>query len=101
MPCHSQSATVGLNVAGGFQRGKQEAARSVDIKVLCNVRLLTVSGWEHSSTTQFERVPRGSFEVATYRDTVSALTVNCKCAVFANSTAVGATTAVIFTEIDC
>ena len=81
MPCHSQSATVGLNVAGGFRRGKQEAARSVDTKVLCNVTLLTVSGWEHSSTTQLDRVPRGSFGVATYRNTVSASTVNCKCAV--------------------
>ena len=88
VPCYSQSATVGLNVAGGFRRGKQESARSVDIKVLCNVRLLTVSGWEHSSTTQFERVPQGSFGVATYRDTVSASSVNCKCAVFAKYTAV-------------
>ena len=82
VPCHSQSATVGLKVAGGFRRGKQESARSVDTKVLCNATLLTVSGWEHSSTTQHERVPQGSFGVATYRDTVSASTVNCKCAVF-------------------
>ena len=34
--------------------------------------LRTVSGWEHSSTKQFERVPRGSFEVATCKYTVSA-----------------------------
>ena len=39
VPCHLQSATVGPNVAGGFLRGKQELARSVDIKVLCNVTL--------------------------------------------------------------
>ena len=54
VPCNSQSATVGLNVAGGNRRGKQEATRSVDTKVLCNVTLPTVSGWEHSSTTQLE-----------------------------------------------
>lgn len=50
VPCYLQSATVGLNVAGGFLRGKQAFARSVDTKVLCNVILSTVSGWEHSST---------------------------------------------------
>ena len=72
MPCYLQSATVGLNVAGGLLRGKLEVVRSVDIKVLCNVILLTVSGWEHSSTTQLERVPQGSFEVATCENTVSA-----------------------------
>ena len=88
VPCYSQSATVRLNVAGGFRRVKQESARSVDTKVLCNVRLSTVSGWGHSSTTQLKRVPQGSFGVATYRDTVSASSVNCKCAVFANNTAV-------------
>ena len=77
VPCRLQSATVGLKVTGGFMRGKQEFARSVDIKVLCNVNLLTVSGWEHSSTTQQDRVPQGCFEVATYKDTVSACTVNC------------------------
>ena len=82
VPCYSQSATVRLNVAGGFRRGKLETARSVDPKVLCNVTLSTVSGWGHSSTTQFERVPRGSFGVATYRDTVSASTVNCNAQVF-------------------
>lgn len=37
VPCHLQSATVGLKVAGGFLRWKQELARSVDPKVLCNV----------------------------------------------------------------
>ena len=72
VPCCLQSATVGLNVAGGLLRGKLEIVRSVDIKVLCNVILLTVSGWEHSSTTQLERVPQGSFEVATCENTVSA-----------------------------
>ena len=77
MPCRLQSATVGLNVAGGFICGKQEFARSVDTKVLCDVTLLTVSGWEHSSTTQYERAPQGSFGVATYKDTVSAQSVNC------------------------
>ena len=40
-----------------------------------------MSGWEHSSTKQYERVPRGSFGVATYKDTVSACIANCKCAV--------------------
>lgn len=39
VPCCLQSATVGPNVAGGFLRGKPELARSVDIKVLCNVTL--------------------------------------------------------------
>ena len=72
VPCYLQSATVGLNVAGGFLRGKQAFARSVDTKALCNVILSTVSGWEHSSTTQIERVPQGCFGVATYKDTVSA-----------------------------
>ena len=48
----------------------------VDTKVLCDAMLSTVSGWEHSSTTQFERAPQGSFGVVTYRDTVSACTVN-------------------------
>ena len=42
VPCYLQSATVGLNVAGGFLRGKQAFARSVDTKVLCNVILSTV-----------------------------------------------------------
>ena len=56
----------------GFWCGKQALVRSVDLKVLCNVTLRTVSGWEHSSTKQFERVPRGSFEVATCKYTVSA-----------------------------
>lgn len=37
VPCYLQSATVGLNVAGGFLRWKQELVRSVDPKVLCNV----------------------------------------------------------------
>jgi len=72
VPCYLQSATVGLKVADGFLRGKQEAARSVDTKVLCNVNLRTVSGWEHSSTKQIERVPQGCFGVATYGNTVSA-----------------------------
>ena len=72
VPCRLQTATVGPSVTGGFLRGKQEFARSVDIKVLCNVNLSTVSGWEHSSTTQQDRVPQGCFEVATYKDTVSA-----------------------------
>ena len=72
VPCYLQSATVGLNVAGGFLRGKQAFARSVDTKVLCNVILSTVSGWEHSSTTQIERVPQGCSGVATSNDTVSA-----------------------------
>lgn len=72
MPCYLQSATVGLKVAGGFLRGKQEVARSVDTKVLCNVNLRTVSGWEHSSTKQIKRVPQGCFGVATYENTVSA-----------------------------
>ena len=39
VPCYLQSATVGLKVAGGFSRGKQASARSVDTKVLCNVKL--------------------------------------------------------------
>lgn len=72
MPCRLQSATVGPNVTGGFLRGKQEFARGVDTKVLCDVTLLTASGWEHSSATQYERAPQGSFGVATYKDTVSA-----------------------------
>ena len=76
VPCRLQSATVGLNVAGGFICGKQESARNVDTKVLCDAMLSTVSGWEHSSTTQFERAPQGSFGVVTYLDTVSAYTVN-------------------------
>lgn len=50
VPCRLQSATVGLNVAGGFICGKQESARNVDTKVLCDAMLSTVSGWEHSST---------------------------------------------------
>lgn len=72
VPCRLQSATVGLKVAGGFLCGKQEFARSVDTKVLCDVNLSTVSGWEHSSTTQHERAPQGSFGVVAYKDTVSA-----------------------------
>ena len=72
VPCCLQSATVGLNGVGGILCGKQEFARDVDIKVLCNVTLRTVSGWEHSSTKQHARVPRGSFEVVTCKDTVSA-----------------------------
>ena len=72
VPCYLQSATVGLTVADGFLRGRQEVARSVDTKVLCNVKLRTVSGWEHSSTKQIERVPQGSFGVATYENTASA-----------------------------
>ena len=44
VPCRLQSATVGLKVTDGFMRGKQEFARSVDTKVLCDVTLLTVSG---------------------------------------------------------
>lgn len=39
VPCRLQSATVGLKVAGGFACGKQEFARSVDTKVLCDVTL--------------------------------------------------------------
>ena len=77
VPCRLQSATVGLTVADGFVCGKLEFARSVDIKVLCDVKLRTASGWEHSSAKQSERAPQGSFEVATYNDTVSAYTVNC------------------------
>ena len=56
----------------GFWCGKQALVRSVDLKVLCNVTLRTVSGWEHSSTKQLERVPRGSFGGATCKYTVSA-----------------------------
>lgn len=55
----------------GFWCGKQALVRSVDLKVLCNVTLRTVSGWEHSSTKQLERVPRGSFGGATCKYTVS------------------------------
>ena len=76
VPCCLQSATVGLNGTGGFVRGKQEGVRSVDTKVLCNVTLLTVSGRERSSTTQFDRVPQGCFGVAACADTVSACNVN-------------------------
>lgn len=72
VPCRLQSAIVGPNVAGGFLRGKQEIARSVDTKVLCNVTLRTVSGRERSSTKQTDRVPQGSFGGATYEDTVPA-----------------------------
>ena len=77
VPCYPQTTTVGLKVAGGFSCGKQEHIRNVDIKVLCNKMLLTVSGQECSSTTQFDCVPRGSFEVVTCVDTVSARIVNC------------------------
>ena len=55
----------------GFWCGKQALVRSVDLKVLCNATLRTVSGWEHSSTKQLERVPRGSFGGATCKYTVS------------------------------
>ena len=96
VPCYSQSATVGLNVAGGFRRGKQASARGVDTKVLCIVRLLSVSGWGHSSTTQFERVPQGSFGVATYRDTVSASTVNCNAQSLQTQVAVEKSTTTFF-----
>ena len=45
--------------------------------------LRTVSGWEHSSTKQIERVPRGSFGVATYKYTVPASIINRNRAVIA------------------
>ena len=68
----------------GFWCGKQALVRSVDLKVLCNATLRTVSGWEHSSTKQLERVPRGSFGGATCKYTVSASIIDRSRAVIDN-----------------
>ncbi len=50
--CDLQSATVGSNAAPGLRMGGRLPLGGVDVKVLCNVCLRTVSGLDRSSTKQ-------------------------------------------------
>jgi len=52
VPCELQSAIAVSNAVPGFGYGWPHIARGVDIKVLCNVMLWTVSGLDRSSTKQ-------------------------------------------------
>ncbi len=51
-PCDLQPATVGSNAVLGLRMGGQLPLGDVDVKVLCNVCLRTVSGLDRSSTKQ-------------------------------------------------